>query len=482
MTGSSQEQRGSGLSSSLVSDFRAILTSLEEKSSTSPSPPVARRVGPARPASVVRPELLPVAATPVSAARTKDAESEQGTQSSPARPPVSVRQVAEPEAVPQVPLEARAGATSTASPGMIEQAGAALRHEREIAAVTASQREPATTGKGKKAARSPEPAENTQRRRGFGTTVRTPGAGEGRRKRNTSSDVITWQRVGVLAVFVALVGGGVAMLQSFAAREEAQVAPEVIGNAAVASVAPSQAVPEVAPLSLAALGTSAVAQETSGPEATGSVAESVPPVLRDTASPFTIASVPAPVDEPAAVSSGVTAFAAPEASTMLAEPAVAAPEPAVLPPQTPLPPPAPVRNAGSEAEPTPSPAPAASRNATEASAPVATEGGGEPTGTVTVRNPVTMRTGPRRGAAAIVNLSPGTKVELVGCESWCEIITDGKRGFVYKSFLSLGGATGATSQARAGAPAEEQAQEPADEPAEEDAANAPPRNQERTRR
>ncbi len=48
---------------------------------------------------------------------------------------------------------------------------------------------------------------------------------------------------------------------------------------------------------------------------------------------------------------------------------------------------------------------------------------------------VTMRTGPRKGAAAMGTLPANTAVEVVDCKQWCEIVYNGKRGFIYKSYL-----------------------------------------------
>ena len=41
------------------------------------------------------------------------------------------------------------------------------------------------------------------------------------------------------------------------------------------------------------------------------------------------------------------------------------------------------------------------------------------------------------GAADDLKL-PRQKVELVACKGWCEIIVEGKRGFIYKSFVVAG--------------------------------------------
>jgi hypothetical protein len=48
---------------------------------------------------------------------------------------------------------------------------------------------------------------------------------------------------------------------------------------------------------------------------------------------------------------------------------------------------------------------------------------------------VTMRSGPKTGAAAIGTVPAKTAVEVISCEKWCEIVYKGKRGFVYKSFV-----------------------------------------------
>lgn len=48
---------------------------------------------------------------------------------------------------------------------------------------------------------------------------------------------------------------------------------------------------------------------------------------------------------------------------------------------------------------------------------------------------VTMRSGPKTGAAAIGTVPAKTAVEVLSCEKWCEIVYKGKRGFVYKSFV-----------------------------------------------
>ncbi|WP_292236548.1 SH3 domain-containing protein [Mesorhizobium sp.] len=51
---------------------------------------------------------------------------------------------------------------------------------------------------------------------------------------------------------------------------------------------------------------------------------------------------------------------------------------------------------------------------------------------------VTMRTGPKKNAAAIVTVPAKTPVQVMGCKKWCQIIYNGKRGWIYKSFIKTG--------------------------------------------
>lgn len=312
------------------------------------------------------------------------------------------------------------------------------------------------------------------RRRSFGSTARQPGESEARRKRNASKDVITWQRLGVLAVFMAVVGGGAILLQSLAAREEAKVAPEVIGNAAVASVAPSAQSEAQAAVALKPVELSGAAIEASVPSsappavlAHGSASDSLPPIVLNARGRASAAPDVPPL------ASGVTAFAAPdpvvaaagaipdaaegapEAVAAVAADAAAPTRVAALPKQAPLPPARAPQREVAAATPAASTAEASSSAPSAPEAPAVAEPlpagfGGDPVGTAVMRSPVTMRAAPKKGAAAIGNLPRGKQVQLVTCQQWCEIIVDGKRAFVYKSFVD----TGAVA-ASAGAAAEE---------------------------
>lgn len=60
------------------------------------------------------------------------------------------------------------------------------------------------------------------------------------------------------------------------------------------------------------------------------------------------------------------------------------------------------------------------------------------TSTGRILRPVTMRSGPKTSAAAIVTVPAKTSVQLVSCKQWCEIVYNGKRGWVYKSYIKPG--------------------------------------------
>ncbi|MDX8452437.1 SH3 domain-containing protein [Mesorhizobium sp. VK9D] len=51
---------------------------------------------------------------------------------------------------------------------------------------------------------------------------------------------------------------------------------------------------------------------------------------------------------------------------------------------------------------------------------------------------VTMRSGPKKGAAAIVTIPAKSSVQVMSCKQWCEIVYDGKHGWVYKSYVKTG--------------------------------------------
>jgi len=52
---------------------------------------------------------------------------------------------------------------------------------------------------------------------------------------------------------------------------------------------------------------------------------------------------------------------------------------------------------------------------------------------------VTMRSGPKKGAAAIGTIPAKTAVRVISCKSWCEVVYKGRHGFIYKSFVRRNG-------------------------------------------
>lgn len=58
------------------------------------------------------------------------------------------------------------------------------------------------------------------------------------------------------------------------------------------------------------------------------------------------------------------------------------------------------------------------------------------TRTAPVTTDVNMRARPDNDAAVILVVRRNREVEVIGCNYWCEVIYDGKRGFIYKGFVS----------------------------------------------
>ncbi len=52
---------------------------------------------------------------------------------------------------------------------------------------------------------------------------------------------------------------------------------------------------------------------------------------------------------------------------------------------------------------------------------------------------VTMRSSPKKGAAAIDTIPAKTEVQVISCKSWCEVVYKGRHGFIYKSFVHRDG-------------------------------------------
>ena len=49
-----------------------------------------------------------------------------------------------------------------------------------------------------------------------------------------------------------------------------------------------------------------------------------------------------------------------------------------------------------------------------------------------------MRSGPKKNAAAIATVPAKTSVQVMSCKQWCQIVYNGKRGWIYKSYIKTG--------------------------------------------
>jgi len=59
-------------------------------------------------------------------------------------------------------------------------------------------------------------------------------------------------------------------------------------------------------------------------------------------------------------------------------------------------------------------------------------------GTGRILRTVTMRTGPKKNAAAMGTVPAKASVQVMSCKQWCQIVYNGKRGWIYKSYIKTG--------------------------------------------
>lgn len=59
----------------------------------------------------------------------------------------------------------------------------------------------------------------------------------------------------------------------------------------------------------------------------------------------------------------------------------------------------------------------------------------QPARTAAVTEHVNMRSGPRNEAEVVAIVPEGRRVEVVDCERWCEVVFDGKQGFIHSRFV-----------------------------------------------
>lgn len=66
-----------------------------------------------------------------------------------------------------------------------------------------------------------------------------------------------------------------------------------------------------------------------------------------------------------------------------------------------------------------------------------------------VNDAVNMRSGPDKDAGVVTVLPRGANVGVVECDSWCQVIYDGKVGYVYKSYIGRSSAAAAPATRKA---------------------------------
>jgi hypothetical protein len=66
--------------------------------------------------------------------------------------------------------------------------------------------------------------------------------------------------------------------------------------------------------------------------------------------------------------------------------------------------------------------------------------------TVQITKGANMRSRPKSGASVLSVVPKGASVQLVSCSAWCEIIYDGRRGYVYKDFIGGAGRGGSAAK------------------------------------
>ena len=62
--------------------------------------------------------------------------------------------------------------------------------------------------------------------------------------------------------------------------------------------------------------------------------------------------------------------------------------------------------------------------------------GGVPAGAARVTTAVNLRTSPKKGSSVAAVVPNGSAVNVLSCDGWCEVVYNGKKGWVYKNFLA----------------------------------------------
>lgn len=80
-------------------------------------------------------------------------------------------------------------------------------------------------------------------------------------------------------------------------------------------------------------------------------------------------------------------------------------------------------------------------------APVEQQSSRPVTGSGTVSTAANLRSGPANNTSVLGTVGAGQRVEIVACDIWCEIVHDGRRGFVFAEFVRQGNERAAVPRA-----------------------------------
>jgi hypothetical protein len=75
--------------------------------------------------------------------------------------------------------------------------------------------------------------------------------------------------------------------------------------------------------------------------------------------------------------------------------------------------------------------------------------GNAPSSTVKVTSAVRMRARGADGAAVVAVIPDNAAVGLVACKIWCEVVYNGRRGFIFKGFVKKSGNAATQTQPQA---------------------------------
>jgi hypothetical protein len=234
--------------------------------------------------------------------------------------------------------------------------------------------------------------------------------------------VLNRQLVAVLAVLALVGGGALATIQSVTARTDVPVAEAIdqvpTAGIATAEIAKTEPVPLPAPAAKQVYDRAVEdpalpeAPPLRGTDGIASISGSAP-TLGTALLPGSAVSTEPVQPSVRAVYATSTAETVPEAT----------PEPTVAAAPTPA------------ADPVPSSADTAAV-APSAIVPAKAADASPVPGLARITSGVKLRGNPDNGAPTVGLLKTGDQVQVVQCKGWCEVVVDGKRGFVFKKFLA----------------------------------------------